>query len=116
MSDSSGRDYGEWIGDLLQNPASCGAKGWFFYLAALPILIICGLLGLAIFRPGTYPKIVLIAPGLILGAIVITIYGWILYKLPAIVGILLSLVIAVPGYMISYNFVMELFGGLRRAF
>ena len=116
MADKYGRNYGEWFGDLMKNPASCGAKGGFFYLVAFPVMIVCGLLGLQIFPPGTYPTFVLIIPGVILGVIALTVYGWITYLLPTLLSILISIPLAAVGYMFAWDFGKALFGQLGRAF
>jgi hypothetical protein len=84
------RNYSEWFQDLLSNPFSCGAKGILFYIFAFPSLIVCGILGLLIFPSGRYPQIILILPGLILGFIVLYIYGYIMYKLPSVIAVPLS--------------------------
>src|SRR5688500_10288618 len=106
MGDPQGRNFGQWIEDLFRNPAAGGAKGCFFYVVALPLMVICGVLGLQIFPEGRYPQLLLIAPGLILGSIVIFIYGYIVYKLPSILAILLSLVVSFFAYQLAYRFAM----------
>lgn len=104
------RDYGEWMQDLLQNPVSGGAKGCLFYVVALPVLIICGILGLSVFPPGRYPKIVLILPGMILAVIVLGIYGYIAYKLPSFLSVTLSVLIAAAAYFVAYAFGVAIIG------
>lgn len=110
--DNNGWTFSEWMEALFSNPGNCGAKGICFYLAAAPAFIICGVLGLAIFPPGRYPKIVLILPGLILGLVVAYIYGFITYKLPVLLSVPISLLLSVIG-----GYYVYIFGwGLIRAF
>lgn len=115
MGDPQGRNFGEWIEDLFRNPTAGGAKGCFFYIVALPLMVICGIMGLHIFPEGTYPRIVLIAPGIVLGGIAIFIYGYIVYKLPSFFAIVLSLVISLFAYQLAYRFAMIIVNMLTNA-
>jgi hypothetical protein len=104
MAEKDDRSFGEWFSDLLGNPVSGGAKGICFYLVALPFMIVCGVLGLMIFPPGTYPIIVLIIPGAILGMIVLYIYALILYIMPTFLGVPLSIAFSVLGFYFVVTF------------
>lgn len=112
MTDQYGRSYGEWIGDLFRNPVSGGAKGCFFYLVAFPIMIVSGFVGLSMFPPGTYPMVLLIAPGVVVAAVALSLYGYVVYRLPAFFAIFIS----IPLVAIGWYFLWLFAGGLIRQF
>ncbi len=109
MAQQEHSDFGAWITDLLNNPASCGVKGFCLYILGLPTMIICGILGLAVFPPGRYPKLLLIAPGLILGGLVMTILAYIVYKLPSFLAVPLTLAGSAVAYYYAYLIGMQVF-------
>jgi hypothetical protein len=60
-------EHKEWRAALMQEPLKHGWNGILLVLTTLVVTFIFFILGLSLFPPGNYPRLVLGAPGLIAG-------------------------------------------------
>ena len=107
-SDKEEQSYNEWLNNIYEDPSSSGAKGCALALAALPAALCLTMLGASIFPQGLYPIIILMIPGFILSWIFIYIYGWVAWKMPSFISVLLSLAVAVGGVWLSIKYIEAL--------
>jgi len=101
--------YHDWLWCLQYNTANMGTKGPALMLAAVPITLVATILGLALFPPGLYPRIVLAAPGFIVGAIFVYLFGFVVFKLPTVLSVLLCVVAAIPAAVVAFRLYRVIF-------
>lgn len=89
--------YHDWLWCIKNNPRSAGAKANALALAATPLLIIAVVFGMAVFPPGRYPRILLVAPGLLGAGAFLYPFGYLVFKTPKPIGIGLSALVALLG-------------------
>lgn len=86
--------YREWFQRFFESPTGV-ENGMILLLAGTPITLCSVLLGLAPFPPGHYPKLILMAPGLIGAVALLYILGFILFlnrAIGSVVAVLASLI------------------------
>ena len=84
-------NYHDW---LLSIGKSTDLRGKALLLAALPLALVAVILGFNLFPPGLYPRILLAAPGLLVGLAFAYLFGFIVFKVPRALGVALSAVVA----------------------
>ncbi len=70
--------YHKWFERFLKNPTA-DENGKTLLLAGIPMTLCSILLGFALFPPGLYPRLLLLAPGLLGAAVLFYVMGLILY-------------------------------------
>jgi len=70
--------YREWFGRFLKSPTDVD-NGVILLLAGIPIALFSVLVGLTLFPPGRYPKLILMAPGLLGAVVLLYILGFVLF-------------------------------------
>jgi hypothetical protein len=80
--------YRQWFERFLENPTDVD-NGVILLLAGIPITLCSVLFGFTLFPPGVYPRLILMAPGLLGAVVLFYILGFILFVNRAI-GILVA--------------------------
>ena len=93
--------YHEWLTKLKEEPLGSGSRGCTLILAVLPATLVFTIFGLTLFPAGTYPRILLMLPGLLAGGVFLYILGFIAFKLPRRLAVGLCLIIAVVGVWLA---------------
>lgn len=104
--------YHEFLYSVFETPAEMGAKGLFYVLAALPLMILVAMLSLVIFPEGTYPTIVLVLPGVVAGLICVYLLGFIVHLLPTFLSIPFCLI----AIYFTVSMIIEYGSAVLRAF
>lgn len=89
--------YHDWLWCLRFNTANVGPKGAALVAATLPITFTGVILGMRVFPPGTYLKIILAAPGILVGLVFLYVFGAVLFKLPNWFALPLSICVTLAG-------------------
>jgi hypothetical protein len=89
--------YHEWLAKLKEEPFDSGSRGCALILAVLPAVLIFTIFGLTLFPAGTYPRLLLMLPGLLAGGVFLYILGFIAFNLPKKLAVSLCIIIAVAG-------------------
>lgn len=87
--------YHQWLGALKDDPTSGGTRGAGLIISALGVTFLAFLLGLGLFPDGRYPRILLMLPGLLTGAVYIYCAGFVFFKLNRFIALLLGVGIGV---------------------
>jgi hypothetical protein len=91
------RRYHDWLWCLRFNTTNVGPRCAALLAATLPVTFISVLLGLQFFPPGQYLKIMLAAPGILVGLVFLYSFGFVLFKLPTSLAITLSACVTIAG-------------------
>jgi hypothetical protein len=83
--------YREWFKYFLKNPTGVD-NGKTLLLAGIPMTLCSVLLGFSLFPPGVYPRLLLMAPGLLGAVALLYILGFILFLNKAIGTVVACLV------------------------
>lgn len=81
-------NYRQWFECFLKNPTGVD-NGVILLIAGIPITLCSVLFGLALFPPGRYPRLILMAPGLLGAVVLLYILGFIFFVNRAI-GIIVA--------------------------
>jgi hypothetical protein len=81
-------NYHQWLRQLNAGPLALGVPGVALVVAAAPATIVFAVLGLGLFPAGTYPRLLLALPGFIAGCLLSYGLGFLVYRLPPLLGYL----------------------------
>lgn len=73
--------YRIWIKHVIENPFRSGFLVGLLTIITVPVTLVAAFAGVLLFPAGTYPRIVLAAPGVIVGALFFFILSWLVYLL-----------------------------------
>jgi hypothetical protein len=89
--------YHQWLRQLNAHPLALGVRGWSLVFASVPATLVFAVLGLTLFPPGWYPRLVLALPGIMAGCILSYGIGFLVYKLQKALGSTLCGVVGAVG-------------------
>jgi len=101
--------YHEWLTKLKEEPFDSGSRGCSLILAILPATLVFTIFGLTLFPAGTYPRLLLMLPGLLASGIFLYILGLVAFKLPKRLAVALCLIIAVAGVWLAIRVLERLY-------
>lgn len=73
--------YRVWIKHVIANPFRSGFLVGLLTIVTVVFTLVAAFAGVLLFPPGTYPRIVLAAPGIIAGAVFFLVGSWFVYLL-----------------------------------
>lgn len=73
--------YKIWIKYVIENPFRSGFLVGLLTIITVPVTLVAAFTGVLLFPAGTYPRIVLAAPGMIIGALFFFILSWLVFLL-----------------------------------
>ena len=82
VASSRPKTYHEWLSQFNAGPFALDMSRVSVVFAGIPATLIFAVLGLSIFPPGTYPKLLLALPGIVAGGFLAYGLGFLVYKLP----------------------------------
>jgi membrane protease YdiL (CAAX protease family) len=97
--------YHDWLWCIKNNPQGVDSRGAALLFAALPVTLLATLFGLSLFPPGIYLKIVLAAPGILVGVLFSYIYGFVVFRTPKIFGVAASVIFGSAGLYLLWQIV-----------
>lgn len=101
--DETPETYLKWLERFLKNPTAVD-NGKTLLLAGLPMTLCSIFLGFSLFPPGVYPRVFLLAPGLLGAAVLFFVMGFILYLNKAL-GTVVAWLVGVLSLWLALNMI-----------
>jgi hypothetical protein len=99
--------YHDW---LLSIGKSADLRGTALLSATVPLGVVSVILGFGLFPPGLYPRLLLAAPGLLVAVAFAYVFGFVVFTVPRVLGIVLSTVVA----LMSFGLLLQMLKTLWR--